>query len=570
MRLRSPRAALAALPALALVACGGSDAERSAPAGATGGTVIIAAPAEADLLLPPLVATIAGKQVVDLVFDHLAEIGDSLNTVGDAGFQPRLAQRWEWAPDSLSVAFHVDPRARWHDGRPVRAADVRFSFDLIRDPKVGSPHVATIAGIDSITVRDSLTAVAWFPRRGPESFFTVAYNLAILPEHLLKDTPRGELRSSAFARQPVGSGRFRFSRWESGQRVELVADTANYRGRPKLDRVVWVTAPDPAAAAARVLSGEADFIEVLRGDAARRAATMPNVRPTAYGSLDYGYLLFNFRAPTGSAPHPLFAERAVRAAISHAVDRAAVVKSALDTLGLVSIGPVTRAQSTADTTVRQLGFDRARAAALLDSLGWRLPAGAAGEKAVRVRGGRELAFSVIVPSVSSTRMQMAVLLQAQLAEVGVKMTIDALEPGAYIERLTSGKFDAALQTWRTDPSPSTVRQAWGSAGFPEKGGANYGRYAGRAFDAYVDSAAAEMDVARSRALYRNAYQAIVDDAPAVWLYEPRNLAAAHARLRLTGVRPDAWWAGLAEWSIPANARIARDRAGVAAKPVAAR
>jgi len=226
MRLRSPRAALAALPALALVACGGSDAERSAPAGATGGTVIIAAPAEADLLLPPLVATIAGKQVVDLVFDHLAEIGDSLNTVGDAGFQPRLAQRWEWAPDSLSVAFHVDPRARWHDGRPVRAADVRFSFDLIRDPKVGSPHVATIAGIDSITVRDSLTAVAWFPRRGPESFFTVAYNLAILPEHLLKDTPRGELRSSAFARQPVGSGRFRFSRWESGQRVELVADTA--------------------------------------------------------------------------------------------------------------------------------------------------------------------------------------------------------------------------------------------------------------------------------------------------------------------------------------------------------
>ena len=69
-----------------------------------------------------------------------------------------------------------------------------------------------------------------------------------------------------------------------------------------------------------------------------------------------------------------------------------------------------------------------------------------------------------------------------------------------------------------------------------------------------------------RALYRRAYQVIVDDAPAVWLYEPRNLAAAHARLRLSGVRADAWWAGMGEWSIPANERIPRDRA----KPVAAR
>ena len=563
MRPRHRTAALAALPALALAACGGSDSSPAA-AGAAGGTVVISAPAEADVLLPPLVGTLQGKQVVDLLFDHLAEIGDSLNTVGDAGFRPQLAERWEWGQDSLSVAFHLNPRARWHDGKPVRASDVRFSFDLLRDPKVGSPHADQVADIDSVTVRDSLTAVAWFSRRGPERFFSIVYNVAVLPEHLLGALPRGELRGSSFARQPVGSGRFRFVRWDGGQRLEVEADTANYRGRPKLDRVVWTVAPDMNAAAGRVFTGEADFIErVLGADAVKRASESRGVKTVWYPALDYGYLLFNARQNGTDRPHPLFAERALRVALTHAVDRPSLVKSVFDSLGMVSIGPVTRAQSTADTTIRQLGFDRARAAALLDSLGWALPAGA-GEKAVRTRGGKELAFTVIVPASSATRMQLAVPLQAQLAAAGVKTTIEALEPNAFVERLSKGNFDAALQAWRTDPSPSTVRQAWGSSGVDA--GANYGRYASRTFDALVDSAATEFDVARSRALYRKAYQTIVDDAPALWLYEPRNLAASHARVRLTGVRADAWWAGLAEWSIPADARIPRDRA----KPVAAR
>src|SRR5689334_5611113 len=103
MRTRTRTAALAALPALALAACGGSDSGRGGAAGATGGTVVVAAPAEPDILLPPLVGTTQGKQVVDLLFDHLAEIGDSLNTVGDAGFRPELADRWEWSADSMSV-----------------------------------------------------------------------------------------------------------------------------------------------------------------------------------------------------------------------------------------------------------------------------------------------------------------------------------------------------------------------------------------------------------------------------------------------------------------------------------
>jgi peptide/nickel transport system substrate-binding protein len=201
--------------------------------------VVVATPADADQLIPPLVATLQGKQAIDLLFDYLAEPVDSVETIGDAGFRPALARRWTWAPDSLSIAFELDPRARWHDGRPVRAADVRLSFALYTDPAVGSMHARDFDGIDSVTVRDSLTAVVWWRRRTPEQFFQIAYNLAVMPEHLLGGVPRGALATSPFAAHPVGSGRYRFGAWDRSRQLTFAADTANYRGRPRFDRVVW-------------------------------------------------------------------------------------------------------------------------------------------------------------------------------------------------------------------------------------------------------------------------------------------------------------------------------------------
>src|SRR5215208_2300168 len=109
-----------------------------------GGTMVIAQPSEPGTLLPALLERIIEKQITDLLFDRLAEIGDDMNTVGDKGFRKQLAERWEWAPDSLSIAFHLDPRARWHDGVPVRASDVRYSVALMKDPALGSPSLPLI------------------------------------------------------------------------------------------------------------------------------------------------------------------------------------------------------------------------------------------------------------------------------------------------------------------------------------------------------------------------------------------------------------------------------------------
>lgn len=505
-------------------------------------TLVIATPSDVDNLVPPLVSTTQGKQVMDLVFDYLARPSAPVQTIGDAGFRPQLASSWTWAPDSLSIAFHVDPRARWHDGAPVTARDVAFSFALYTDSIVASPHATDFAGIDSVTVRDPLTAVVWWKRRNPEQFFEIAYNLVVMPEHLLGRVPRTALAASAFAQHPIGSGRYRFVDWTHGSALRIAADTANYRGRPHFARVTWVMRPDPKAALLSVLSGEADFDETVQGSSMPQVARTPGVRTVGYGSLDYGYMVFNLRphgSPRRASP---FADRALRVALTEAIDRPAVVRSAMDSLGLVALGPFTRAQASADTTLHQIAFDSAAAARALDSLGWRYDA----SRGVRMRNGQPLAFSLLLPSSSGTRMRLGVILQAQLARIGARVTVDPEEAVAFVRRLGTGDFDAALGGWHTDPSPVTLRQSWGTAHGADLG-ANYGGYSNRSLDATMDSAAVAFDPARRAALFHRAYQTLVDDAPAIWLYEPRYVAVIRKGIEPVGMRADGWWANLADW-----------------------
>jgi peptide/nickel transport system substrate-binding protein len=295
----------------------------SAGRGRVGGTIVVSSAADADILVPPLTLTLQGRQVVDQIFDNLADIGPSLNTVGDAGFTPRLSDRWSWASDSMSVSFHINPRARWHDGAPVSAEDVRYTFQLVKDTTLASPLSSNLDNIDSVSVVDLLTARVWFHQRTPDAFFKAASPVAILPSHLLKKTSPARLRESAFARAPVGSGRFRFAAWERGARIVLRADSTNYRGRPNADRVIWLVSADYQAAALRFLGGSADFIDVVKPELVSQVKAKGADVVVSPGSLDYGYVAFNLRNANNSAPNPIFGDREMRRALVMAVDRSA-------------------------------------------------------------------------------------------------------------------------------------------------------------------------------------------------------------------------------------------------------
>lgn len=545
MILRLPRLWVwGAVGSSALIAC--LDSAPSAKA-SSGGTLVIASAADPNLLFPPLLVSTQARQVAEQIYDYLVVVGPELNTFGDAGFLPRLAQSWSWAPDSLSIAFKIHPEARWHDGVKADAGDVRFTYRVYTNRIVGSATASELSNIDSVTTSDSLTAVFWYHARSPHQLLD-ASQIMILPRHILEKVPMDSLEGVGARETPIGTGRFRFKRRTHGSSLEIVADTGNYRGRPALDRVIWSIAPNAATAVTKLFGGEADFFPALRPEHVTELKRHPELRETSLPSTDYFYLAFNLRLP-------VFASRELRRALTMAVDRASIVSNVSDTLAKVAIGPTVRVFPTTDTTLKQIPFDPQRAKAILDSLGWRRTTA----QGTRKRNGVELAFTTLFPTSSQLRKRMAEVMQEQLRRIGVRMKIESMEFNTFQSRLESRDFDAAIWQWHLGAAPYSLPELWGRKSAQQKKGLNYGAYANSHFDAYLDSAIAARTLTTSRLYFTAAYQTIIDDAPAIWLSEPKTVIGLHRRIRTGSMRADAWWFDLASWSIPKSEQIARDR-----------
>jgi peptide/nickel transport system substrate-binding protein len=304
---------------------------------------------------------------------------------------------------------------------------------------------------------------------------------------------------------------------------------------------------DYDAAALRFLSGQADFLDVVKPELVAKVVASGKQLSTGTPSLNYGYVAFNLRDGTTSRPHPILSDRAIRRALVMSVNQAAMVKNVLDTFGLVSHGPFTRAIPTSDLSIG-LAFDPRQAAADLDAAGWKMSS-----TGIRVRAGRPLRFSLMVPTSSATRMKFAVLLQDQWKKIGADVHLDPIELSTFGNRMEAHQFDALLNAWQIDPDPASVRDEWVSAEH-NKAGFNFESYSSALVDALLDSASTSGDAAQSTALYRRAYRAITEDAPALWLYESRNVFGVSPRIETTRMRPDAWWAHLADWKVRQQGR----------------
>jgi peptide/nickel transport system substrate-binding protein len=544
---------LRAIAAVTLSGCG--PGERVA-AGPIGGSLIVAAFGDADALLPPLIGNITGKQFVDLTFASIATPRDTLNVYGDSGYNPGLADRWEWSADSLSIAFHLRPEARWHDGQSVRPSDVRFTLGAYRSPAVASISAPYLANIDSVSVRDSSTFVVWFRDRSAAQFHDFVYNLIPIPEHVYGAVAFDSLRTSPVARTVVGSGKFRLARWEPNVQLEVVADTAHWAGRPRLDRIVWRTMADAMSAASALKTGEVDFVELLRGPALELVQGDSGVRLVRRPALDFAMATFNLRDRRDARrPHPIFADVAMRRALSQAIDRAALVKNILDTLGVTLASPYLDFQNVAGVTL--LPYDPAAATRLLDSLGWRDTDG----DSIRERGGQRLEFDVVAPPTSQPRVRASIIIQEAFRRIGVSARPTTMEPAAMFPALAGGQFDLAMTGFSGDPSPSFVRQPFrtGSA-------QNFGKYSNPGFDALADSAVAGRSPADALRAYSRAGQMLADDPPGIWLYQSIALSGMHRRIQAAPFRIDAWWAHLDQWSVTPGQELPRDQIGISAAP----
>src|SRR6266699_94577 len=448
------------------------------------GTLVIAAAGEPDILLPPIIQLATARDVSDQLFLKLADVGMSANTIGDDDFVPQLAARWDWT-DSVTLTFHLDPRARWQDGVPVTAADVAFTFDIYSDSTVNAPSRSSLREISAVTAPDSLTAVFRFRRPYAEMFYDAVYHMRVVPLHLLRAVPRTAWRAAPFGRQPIGDGPYRFVRWNPGESLELAADSTFFLGRPHLRRLIWRFTPNLEVAVSQLIAGQADAIEVLGPPTnVKRVHDVASLATYRYPGTTYGFLAFNLRAngDTG-APHPVFGDRDMRRAVVMALDRQRMLQNVWGDLAEVPPGPMPRLWSIWDRSLAgDVAHDSAQAARLLAQ-------------------HRRRAFHILVPTTSGLRRQYARLIQEQLHAAGLDVSIAEVDLILMQARTNTGHFDAVLGAWATGPSPiDATLENWTRRGF---GGGNPGRYDNPEVDRLLEQAAGARNRAdATRLMYR--------------------------------------------------------------------
>jgi peptide/nickel transport system substrate-binding protein len=507
-----------------------------------GGTAVVAATGEPSFLLPPLVYETVGRDISDLVFERLADLKAGGSPVDKFAFVPRLASHWERL-DSLTWRFHIRGGARWQDGVPVTAEDVRFSFDAFADSVLDTPARPYLANRIKVEVEGVRKVRIRFAEPSPEQLYDATFHVRIIPAHVWAKVPRKDWAADTSRARLVGSGPYRLREWKRGRHAILEADSITPR-KPRIGRLIWRFAGNADAALNLVLSGEADLLESVGAPHNVRrfdGDTLFELR--SYPAAMYGFLAFRLVDHRGR-PHPLFGSRDVRRALSTGVDRLTVARALFGSDSRAPSGPMSQLLWINTPDVAVLRYDPSAASQALDAAGWRR-----GPHGWRARGGQPLAFNVLVPNSSGTRRQAAVMLQESWRALGAKVSVTAVDFPVFQERIRKGQFDAYIGAYLDEPTARGLADSWTRAGWE---GLNYGRYNSPAFDSLLTRAARAGRLDSARALYREALDTLNADAPALFLYAPTSVAAVRRTLGGVRLNPYSWISDIPEWHLVSN------------------
>ncbi len=505
-------------------------------------TLAIAYPRDPASPVPTLwQADNANRDVSDLMFLRLADLGPELTTIGDKAFVPRLARKWE-RRDPLTLVFELDPRARWHDGTPVTAADMVFGFERARNPRL-SPQIATLLRrIRSVSAEGDRRIVVRFSESYPEQLYDVVFNALPLPAHLLAGIPAESLASSSFVAAPVGNGPYRLARRVPNQVVELTADTSFFLGKPKVRRVLFLVAGDAEARANLLLAGTADAIDnIYSFSNPARLERLPDYQYYPVPGLNLVYIAFNQRDPSDSGrPHPILSDPAVRRALVLAVDRQLIAQSVYGSFTTSPSAPLSAILGRSLDAPPTPPYDTVAAATLLASRGWIDHDG----DGVRDKDGAPLSLGLLVPAPVAARRVMATRLQEAYRALGIEIRVDIVDRAIYSERHDAGRFDLDFYGAGQDPSPSGLTQTWTCAGI---GGSNVNHFCDPVADSLI--ALATVSSTNAAALWKAALKRIADDYPAIFMAALVSTYAVHRRFQGVRLPPSSPWSAVWQWGV---------------------
>lgn len=472
-------------------------------------------------------------QMFDLLFPTLmTEQNDYL--LHPPSFAPRLATSWEFSQDNKILTFHLRPDARWSDGVPVTADDVRFTYLVQKSPEVGAPGLEIKDFITDVEVVDPLTVRFHFSRVYPYQLMD-ANDGHIIPKHAWSKVPFAKWPTTDFEPILVTCGPFRLASHTRGQTIVLERDPG-YWGNPKpyLDRIVFRVIRDATSQINQLLAGEVQLVELVPPREADRIRANPTTELIVYPSRRWGFIAWNNR-------HPLFSDRRVRRALSLAINRTSLVETVYHGFARVATGPVLSSMWAYNKNLRPLPFDPAQARALFAEAGWTDTNG----DGTLERNGTPFAFDLLYPAGNPIRQDIAVLVQADLARVGVVCRPLQVEATALLGRLESGAFDASLAAW-DEATKVELTSVWATPSAKE-GSNNFCGYSNPEVDRLIAAARDEPDYTRAKFLLDRIQELIVDDQPVTFLYEADALVGISRRIRGADINAGSVFFNVEDW-----------------------
>jgi peptide/nickel transport system substrate-binding protein len=446
--------------------------------------------ASAPASLDPRYATDATSERINrLLYRRLVDFDAAARPV------PALA-RWEQRGPTRWRFYLRRPRAPFHDGTPLTAADVAATYRSMLAPGSLSPQAGTLRVIRSIRVIDDDTLD--FELEHPDALFPGYLAIGIVPAH-------ASAGGHPLQREPVGSGPFRFTAWPDPGRLILtrIADGQRFE---------FLRVPDPTVRTLKLLRGELDLLQNdLPAELVDYLGRQPGIRLLRAHGNNFAYLGFNLQDPAMS-------DLRVRQAIAHAIDRAAIVKYVLGGAARTAAALLPPEHWAGNPALQAPDYDPAAARRLLQAAGYDR------------RHPLQLDYKT---STDPVRVRIATILQQQLAQVGIRMKLNSYDWGTFFGDIKAGHFQLYSLMWVGIKTPDIFRYAFYSHSLPP-GGANRGHYADAASDRLIEQAGQADSLQDQAALYRRLQARLLEQLPCVPLWYEDHVAVLRASV--TGYR----------------------------------
>ncbi len=440
------------------------------------------------------------EEICALLFSGLTRLDEQGNVV------PDLAETFTVSSDGLVYDFRLRSGLTWHDGAPVRAADVLHTVGVMQSPDFpGVPWLGTLwraakasapEGQDGLAIR--------FELEQPLAPFLDYTTIGLLPAHLWERVPIPQIIESQLNTQPVGTGPFQLSEI-SAQQVDLIPFARYYGNAPYLAHVIFRFYPAHQNLLAAFDKKEIDGVSWVWPDEMEEASRRTDLQLFSAPLSGYTLIYLNLRNPN----LPFFSDDAVRKALLLGLDRQALIDDVLSGQGIVAHTPILPGTWAHDSEATQYNHDPEKARQLLDAAGWRDTDG----DGVRDRDGQRLAFILI-----GDERNMLEAVSTAWAKIGVQAAAQPVTlAGLTSDFLATRTFDAALVHWELsgDPDPYPL---WHSTQIQD--GQNYAGWDDEATDVAIEQARALTDVNVRRDYYVEFQRIFAEQLPALLLYHP--------------------------------------------------